>query len=481
MQEYSIKHIALLVILIVLNSITHEHISGAVIAIPQFVFVVYLLLNRKTETAFYYHLIFTITCLPMPFTTFANPDVITSGLYNYSKFKLINPIGIYHLILLLFIVVVLRKKSAIKKDSLYYSLYKTLLYLAISGMLIGVFTGIITGHIYVKHYIAYSVYMVTILATMFVLMRLHTPELLNKIFKLMIEVMIAAPIAALVTTFFGFTNSYSGLNIAIILDAVYFSMALIFAFYQLKHYQLPVFAFLITLYLLTDGGMGGKGIIFMGVVLLIFFSWTMLKKPILNVWAKNRRLILQLLIVPFILGIALFIWAVFDDKRYVLFIYKLENVWLMVNIFEGMEGLLKIPESPRVRFIEILNIVYEQLHNPFYLIFGKGYGSSFSEHFGLLPLLDSKFSYPANEIAANKMGAPHDTFSAIPLANGWLGFILIYRMVYKYFRRMRHNFLAFAAIPWLGFVFYYNPQFGIVAMLMLYASEKELNIKTNIK
>lgn len=481
MKEYNTKHIAFFVVLIVLNSITHEHILGAIIAIPQYIFVINMLLSGKPEMAFYYHLLFTITCLPMPFSTYANPDVITSGLYNYSKFKLINPVGVFHLILFLFIITVIRKKHSLKKNTLFNSLYKTLLYLAISGMIIGVATGIITGNIYYKHYIAYSVYMITILATMFVLMRLHTPELLNKIFKLMIEVMIAAPIAALVTTFLGFTNSYSGLNIAIILDAVYFSMALIFAFYQLKHYQLPVFAFLITLYLLTDGGMGGKGIIFMGVVLLIFFSWTMLKKPILNVWAKNRRLILQLLIVPFILGIALFIWAVFDDKRYVLFIYKLENVWLMGNVFQGMDGLLKIPDSPRVRFIEILNIVYEQLHNPFYLIFGKGYGSSFSEHFGLLPLLDSKFSYPTNEIAANRMGAPHDTFSAIPLANGWLGFILIYRMVYKYFRRMRHNFLAFAAIPWLGFVFYYNPQFGIVAMLMLYASEKELNIKTNIK
>lgn len=476
MKEYSIKHIAFLVVLIILNSITHEHILGAIIAVPQFVFVLFLLFTGQTKRAFFFHLVFTITCIPIPFSTLINPDEITHGLFNYSKFKIVNPIGVFHLITFLFIAVVMKKKNAMDKKSLFYLLYKTLLYLALSGFFLGII-GLMFQQFYIKYFISYSVYMFTIIATMFILMRLHTRAFLYKIFQMVIEVMIAAPIAALITAFSGFTTSYggSGIDIAIVLDVVYFSMALLFSFYQFKHYQLPVFAFLITLYLLTDGGMGGKGIIFMGIVILIFFSWTILRKPVLNFWAKKRRLILKMLIVPFVAGIALFVWVVFDDKRYALFIYKLENVWLMVNIFEGKEGLLKIPESPRVRFIEIINIVYEQLHNPFYLIFGKGYGSYFSDNLGLLPLLDSKYSFPAEEIFANRMGSPHDTFSAVPLANGWLGFLVLYRMVFKYFRRIRHNFLAFAAIPWLGFVFYYNPIFGLVAMLMLYASEKEIN------
>jgi hypothetical protein len=149
----------------------------------------------------------------------------------------------------------------------------------------------------------------------------------------------------------------------------------------------------------------------------------------------------------------------------------------MINVFDGIDGINLIPESPRVRIVEIMSIFNELFRNPIYLLFGKGYGSYFSDNFKLLANMDLINAYKAVEITNNKYGGVHDSFSSIPLANGLFGLTLIFRLTFKYIKMIKYNFMAYAAIPWLAFTFYYNVQFGIVAMLLLYCSEFYLNAK----
>lgn len=475
MKEFSYLNVLLFILLIIGNSLTHEKIIGLFISLPQFIFILLLLFTNRLRKAFFWHLIFTVTCLAIPFSQITNPDDVQFGLFNYSKLKLLGPIGVYHVILLVFFLKSIRIKVSLPRNSLFYSLYKVIIYLGASGILFGLF-GLIFFNYYLDYFILYSSYIITLFITIFVLIRMPFQSFLKQNFKMILEVMIAAPLAAIIVFLLGFNAEYAGEKISIILEVVYYSITLIFAYYHLKSYWLPILSFLATGFLLMDGGMGGKGIIFMALLLLLFLI-TAFRKLTANFNVKLRKRILLLCLVPIVLIATIKITTYFQSTDTGLFLNKIDSVLLLVNVFQGLDGFNLIPESPRVRLIEIVSIFHELFGNPIYLLFGKGYGAYYSDYLNLFSGLGMKNAYKPIELATKKYAGVHDSFSSIPLANGMIGLVLIFRLVIKYTKKIKYNFMAFAAIPWLGFTFYYNVQFGIVAVLLLYSSEKYLNYK----
>ncbi|PRZ21003.1 hypothetical protein [Flavobacterium granuli] len=475
MNEFSYKYVVLYILLIIGNSLTHEKITGILISFPEIIAVIYLLFTSKTEKAFFFHIVFTISCLAIPFSQITNPEESHYGLFNYSKLKLIGPVGVYHLIMFSFYIRTFRLKVTIPPNSVFYLLYKTIIFLGASGILIGIFGLLFFGY-YIEYFVIYTSYILTLYLTSFVLIRLPFESFVTKLSKMLIELMIAAPIAALFVYLLGFTSQYGTEEVSIIIEVVYFSMALIFAYYHMRNFLLPILSFLITGFLLMDGGMGGKGILFMGIILILFLFMAFNKKATGYDIVKRRKNI-QLALIPVLMFGFIKLTSYIENSEYNLFLYKLENVTLMVNVFQGIDGINLIPESPRVRIVEIMSIYNELFSNPFFLLFGKGYGSYFSDDFKLLANMDLINAYKDIEISNNKYGGVHDSFSSIPLANGLIGVFLVFRLVIKYIKMINHNFMAYAAIPWLAFTFYYNVQFGIIAMLLLYSSEFYLNLK----
>lgn len=468
MKEFSYKNIVFYTFLIIGNSLTHEKISGLCLSIPEILVVIYLLSKGKTENAFFFHLVFTITCLAIPFSQITNPDDAHYGLFNYSKLKILGPIGVFHIILFSFFIKTFRLKILIPSNSVFYLLHRTIVFLALSGIFFGVI-GLLFLEYYFEYFIIYTSYILTLFLTSFLLIRI-SKKFITKLTKMLIEVMIAAPFAALVVYFLGYTSEYGGESISIIIEVVYFSMALVFTYYQFRQYLLPLLSFFATGFLLFDGGMGGKGILFMGIILILFILMIFNDKAI-GYEIDKRKKYLRLLLIPIsVFGIIKFT-SYFQNSEYNLFLYKLENVTLLINLFQGYNGIYLIPESPRVRIIEVICIFNELISNPIYLLFGKGYGAYFSDKYQLLADMDLINAYKAIEISSNKYGGVHDSFSSIPLANGLIGIILIVRLIIKYISIIKNNFMAYAAIPWLAFTFYYNVQFGIVAMLLLFCSE----------
>ncbi|MDN3671919.1 hypothetical protein QWY99_02410 [Flavobacterium branchiarum] len=469
MSEFSYRNIVLYILLIIGNSLTHEKITGILVSFPEIIAVVYFISKGNTEKAFFFHIVFTITCLAIPFSQITNPEDSHYGLFNYSKLKLIGPIGIYHIIMFSFFIRTLRLKVQVPFNSVFYSLYKTIIFIGVSGILLGIF-GLIFLEYYVEYFVLYTSYILTLFFTAFVLIRMPFYSFVGKLYKMLLEVMIAAPIAALIVYILGFSSQYGADDVSILIEVVYFSMALIFSYYHLKNFFLPLFSFLLTGFFLMDGGMGGKGIIFMGVVLIMFLL-TAFNKHTTGINIAKRKRALRFAMIPILIFVVIKFASYIEDSEYNLFLYKLENVTLLINVFQGFDGIYLIPESPRVRIIEIMSIFNELFSNPVYLLFGKGYGSYFSDDFRLLAGLDLVNAYKAVEISNNKYGGVHDSFSSIPLANGLIGLFLIFRLTIKYAKMIKHNFMAYAAIPWLAFTFYYNVQFGIIAMLLLFSSE----------
>lgn len=467
---FSYLEVFLFTLLITCNLLTHEKVSGLLIAIPEFTFVFVLLLLKKTEKAFIYHLIFSITCFAIPFSQIENPGQTEFGLFNYSKLKLIGPLGFYHLFLFGFIFFKIKYKINFRGDNLLKLLYKFLLYITVFGVFFG-FIGVIFFEYYLVHFISYSVYAITTLAHLVLILKFNSKDFLDKIFKIVIGVLIAAPIATLITFLLGYSSSYGSRDISIINEAGYFSVILIFCIFKFKKFWLPLFSVLNYFYFLGDGGMGGKGIVITLIVCLLFFMKSLMKK---KANFKIRYVFIRYIIYPLVI-VSILNYLASYTKDYNLFAYKFDSVLSLVYIFDGTSFFHLIPESPRIRIISLVNILYEQIQNPINLFLGSGFGSFFYDNFNFFGNMEMTNAFRDIEISTRKYGRPHDTIAAVPLANGLLGLYFIFKLTFKYLRRgLKYNFLAFGAIPWLGLAFYYNPQFALVGLLMVFTSFKKI-------
>ena len=161
-----------------------------------------------------------------------------------------------------------------------------------------------------------------------------------------------------------------------------------------------------------------------------------------------------------------------------LLIHKIDSVFLLFNFFGGIDSLDLIPPSPRVRLGSFFNILYGQLKNPIILFFGQGYGAYFYDYFKVFDGIDLSFAFRYEETISGRYGRPHDTIAAVPLSNGLFGLSLLVYLIFKYLSKIKYNFLAIAVLPWLLLTFYYNSQFALVGLVMLYASEKKITLNS---
>ncbi len=83
--------------------------------------------------------------------------------------------------------------------------------------------------------------------------------------------------------------------------------------------------------------------------------------------------------------------------------------------------------SSSVRWIELQNIVYEQVSSPYKLLVGTGWGGGFtSEYAPFSASILGTSSFPAEWIAKDEYYRPHGTYLYVLLKYGLLGLILFY-------------------------------------------------------
>jgi hypothetical protein len=106
---------------------------------------------------------------------------------------------------------------------------------------------------------------------------------------------------------------------------------------------------------------------------------------------------------------------------------------------------------------------------------GNGFGAYFYDNFNFFSSMLMKDSFRPEELASGRYGRPHDTFAAVPLANGVIGLFLLLKLTYLYTKRaIRYNFLGFSSILFLCLAFYFNSQLALAGLLMLFASFKKI-------
>ena len=227
-KNYLVKDVFLFTILTFINLLTHETLYGSLISIPQFIFILFLIFTNRTEKAFKYHIIFTLTCLAIPFSQIIEPGAKEYGLYNYSKFKLFGPVGVFHIISILFFIFTFKKKLNFSGLNLFGLLYKVLLILAVIGIIFGII-GLLFFDYYFQHFITYSVYMFVIITHLIVLAKYNSPKFLNRIFQIIIALLISAPFASFILNLLGITTYYGNNKVSVLTEVAYYSVFLIFS------------------------------------------------------------------------------------------------------------------------------------------------------------------------------------------------------------------------------------------------------------
>lgn len=146
---------------------------------------------------------------------------------------------------------------------------------------------------------------------------------------------------------------------------------------------------------------------------------------------------------------------------------KLEQASAMFT-FTGENWLENMPSSPKMRITEFMNIAAEYLREPWFAIFGKGFGGTIVDNLNLFNDL-SEFSFSSWELELGAYYSMHESLNCFFLVGGFLGLWCIIKIGLTLYRKIHKS-------PWLllGFIWvllFYNYHmtiavYGIVALVV---------------
>ena len=454
--------------LLVVNALLNCSPINLLITIPQFVYVLHLVQKKKYEQAVYFHLIFIATSFSYNLSENAldslGVDSLTS--YNYSKFKIAS-IPLFFINTVVILVVLNKNKYCISnqaRKSDFYKFYIFLKYTFISGAILG-FIGLLCFGYFLEGFITYGSYAFFLLVTAYMLLLLYNSELSKKLYE-------AIPILLIVSIIVLVLLEFGGLPYIGSAYITYFSALLLpYSLYE-KRVVVPIITLLIYMVFNLIIGTGGKTIIhFIMIFIAVFFITFNKKIPVSLRKIKKYRMFYYMLIVLLpICGIYILSNAMGDRESN--FMYKLHNVQTMFGFVFGLNGIYGIDRSPYIRIAEFLNIMYEDLYNPFYLLFGRGFGGYYEDVLGLFNAVDISYSTFSNEqIIAKKYYTAHDAFVSIPMINGIIGMYLWIKTILSYMKNVYKNYLKLIVLPFLLLIYYFDSLIGLIGTMFMFASE----------
>ena len=476
-KNKDISKVFLIITLMVLNAFLNCSPINLILTIPQCIYVAYLALSRKYESAVFFHLLFIVTSFSYNVTSSAMDELGVASLtsYNYSKFKVAS-VPIFFVNTLLIIWGLHRDKFRISnqaKKSDFYKFYTFVKYTSIAGISIG-FVGVILFNYFVEGFITYGSYALFLLTTSYVFLLLYETRLKELLYNVIPTLLIVG----ILTLFLFNIGGVQYIGTAYI---TYFSALLLpYALYN-KRVFIPITVLLIYMVMNLIIGTGGKMIIQFALVFASVFFLTFSKKlPVPKIKLRRFRAFYYILLVFIpVAGVYILSSAMGDEESN--FMYKLHNVQTLFGFIFGQNGIYEIDRSPYIRVAEFLNIIYEDLMNPIYLIIGRGFGGYYQDVLGLFNAVDLSFdAFSDEQLIAKKYYTAHDAFVSIPMMNGLIGVYLWIKTIASYMKHVYRNYLKIVVLPFLLLIFYFDSQIGLIGAMLLFASEYNSNLSENV-
>ena len=253
-------------------------------------------------------------------------------------------------------------------------------------------------------------------------------------------------------------------------------MLIVFPFY--KQYQSKKMWFIYGLMLLIlmtiyPSPLGGKW-------WLVVFTIPIV---IVSVYFKNMTVI-KLLVLCSIVIILVLIWiGIFVINPKMDTTIRFSNIVSQNKFNQATQTLFfwekhwydNLASSPKFRFEEFINIIYEYLEKPQYLFFGKGFGGSMTQHMTTLDW-SGEGAFTFEQFQAGIFIRLHESANIMFLKFGLFGLFFFLRILFICFRNIRHNPWIVIGMIWFFFYFgrYMSLYFGLCCLVLgLYKVEIE--------
>lgn len=460
----------LLFVILLVNGITNVTSANLFLTVPQLCIVFFYIITGKIERAVILHFIFYITS----YTYFGDFYGYTYNIqlisYSYAKLKFIGPISYSYIIALLLLVNTVTNKEKINKDELFYKFYKLLILFMVTGFGMGLI-GMAFGKYYIEGIIGYGSYIIILFIHAVILLKMSNTSIREELYNIIIPLLAISP---LVNFIIHQIYPYMMDTSVISLFSILLLPALLF---QKKRIWINLIGLFFLAYNILQFKTSGKEIIFILIITLITFFLSFIKK------IKNdhpvRARVIRIMILLFIVTIPTIVFVIINSYGGdTLVVAKINQVISLFNfaLFKG--NVDTIAPSPYVRITSLINIIYEGVRNPITLLFGKGYGGYFQDHFNYFANLDlSRGGFQDKALLYGDYYTGHDTLVTVPMFNGLIGLFFLLKFVWQCIKFSKNNFIILSAILFLFLVFYYNTLIGIFGVLLLFVGSSKIGLE----
>lgn len=198
---------------------------------------------------------------------------------------------------------------------------------------------------------------------------------------------------------------------------------------------------------------------------LVIFSIPIIVLFLFKKQCSKRKVILTILgVFVVVLGIQLASWYLSHANE--LSIHKLNSAKAIMEIWKP-GWLENMPNSPKHRIDEFLNILIELKEHPLFLPFGKGYGGNILHHISLKPwTIDGDFSVA--EVSEGLFFNLHETVNWMFLKSGVLGLGFTIAVTFKCIKNIKYT--PWIVLGFIWFLFYYSNyismSFGLACLIL---------------
>lgn len=445
-----------------------------VLCVVEYILVYYLLIRKKTFTAFLYYVLFTSVSLEMDAFIYGldEPPFVRYGFFNFP--------GVYdwayNLTTVVFFARVYKMDYEFENEDIkkFIQWMKILLLTGSISIAVGVClndNNIVDTGLFPKLAISTAMrfsflFMFFYICAVFA----FDKEVRNKLFVYTKYILLSVAVSSLIGLLMGFRGKYGSWSDDTILSAMIFAYTpCLLLFYKKENPNSYVYLFAAIAVFVASfyhpSNIGSKWYLIISGSLFAFLY------SALNIRSLKQGLLLLVGILYLIPIVGASVTLFFQSNEFNS--WKVMQAFGVLNVFSYSDfesWFNSLDNSAQFRFDEIFNITIEYMNKPMYLIFGKGFGGT-TLHYTNFELLDwnADASFTQEQIKHQVFYSMHETTSTIYLRHGLFGFAFMFFIIKMLFKKLNQNPWAMFGLLWFVFFWGWCVSFRLGALAFILA------------
>lgn len=453
------KHLILLTSLTFLNLLlSDQQVLGRIFSFIQLFLVIYLILRGKILQSLLLHVLFILTSVNISFPSEASETIIESN--NYSKIDVFGIPIIIFINTLFFLITLKNKKCHLPKFKKFSNGFVGINLIA---LVLGIF-GILFFEYSLHYFLVYLYYNTSLILLIEIFKKIPFDTYNSQLEKVVLTLLLSAPLGSLIFYLLGNTAAYGGLNI-IPTNSVFLFTPLLLVVKNNYNFLIKTI-FYTSLFTVSIFSLGGKGVIFLIIILTIFFY---------KIYSQSIKKNFYKVLMSMVLFILIFSLSGFIKSSFLsnMLIFHKFNQFISIFNF-SIENIIEVSSSPRVRIAETLNILDSYIQNPIRGLFGFGYGGYFQDNLNLFSSIDlNNGAFDEDQISLGKFFRPHDSLPVVLLLYGSFGILFFIKWIWYLFKKAINNMNYLGVLPWLALTFGFDLNIGILGILFFVLSDSK--------